>query len=127
MDVVYSQLEREKIRPIQRNAHLKIADCYNNKVASAGEVEHCAQNCSDPMRQVQQLVQHELNQFQERIGRCTLACQDEANDAISYRGASQDVAQAQMLKCAAKCVDTHIAMLKAMQAKIEKDIDSVAK
>lgn len=106
---------------------MKIAECYGNKSASADEVEGCAQNCSNTMRHVQSIVQNELNQFQGRIERCTMQCQDEANGAVSYGGSTPEAAQAAMLKCATKCVDTHVAMLRSIQAKLERDIDSVPK
>lgn len=115
---------------MQRNSHLKIAECYNNKNATSEQVEQCAHNCSAPLQHVQAIVQNELNQFQNRLGRCTQECQDEITD--KFHGAennaqTQAKAEQMMLACANSCVDKHVSLLKSIQHKLERDIDSVAK
>ena len=107
-----------------------MAECYNNKNASAQQVEQCAHNCAGPLQQVQAIVQNELNQFQNRIGRCTQQCQDEIND--KFQGAENNAqthakAEQMMLTCANSCVDKHIALLKSIQTKLERDIESASK
>ena len=115
---------------MQRNSHLKIAECYNNKSASSEQVEQCAHNCTQSLQQVQAIVQNELTQFQNRIGRCTQQCQDDIND--QFRGQESNPqthakAEQMMLSCANTCVDKHIALLKSIQNKLERDIDMVPK
>ena len=124
------QVERERIRPIQRNSHLKIADCYANKNASAEEVENCANRSSIIMQQVQQIIQNEMNTFQNRVNRCAQQCSDDVNDSFANKpnnASNQAAAESMMHNCAQTCVDKHIAMLKSVQSKIEKDIDQLSK
>lgn len=70
-----------------------------------------------------------MNNFQNRVNRCAQQCSDEVNDKFSdapNNPANQEAAQKMMHNCAQVCVDKHIAMLKSLQVKIEKDIDQQA-
>ena len=128
VDAMLNKLERDRIRPIQRNSHLKIAECYANKSASAEEVEACANHCSLPIQKVQMIIQNEMNVFQNRVNRCAEQCSDEVNDkfsSVADSPANQQAAQKMMHDCAQSCVDKHVALLKSVQAKLEKDLDQL--
>ncbi|RYH26700.1 DUF842 domain-containing protein [archaeon] len=68
----------------------------------------------------------EMSQFQDRLSRCSMACQDEVRDRFS---SSQDSAGAkrEMGNCMSTCVDKHVALLKSVQTVLERDIDTIAK
>lgn len=119
-------VERERIRPLQRKSHLKIADCFGNTKASSSEVEQCANNCFVPLQHIQSAVQREMNQFQDRLSRCSMDCQDQARDRFSD---SKDEAGAKkfMNSCMSTCVDRHISLLKSVQGALERDIDAMGR
>jgi hypothetical protein len=105
---------------------MKIAECYNNKTATADEVEACANRCSVPVQNIQIIIQNEMNSFQSRVNRCAQDCSDTVNDEFRdspNNASTQEAAQKKMHSCAQVCVDRHIALLKSLQSKIEKDID----
>eukprot|EP01039_Chlorochromonas_danica_P002214 gene2214-2417_t len=126
VDAMMEKVEREKIRPQQRNAHLRIANCFANSRASSQEVEGCANNCFVPLQHIQSVVQREMNQFQDRLSRCSMDCQDQAKDKFAH---SQDEAGAQkfMYNCMSSCVDKHLTLLKSVQSNVERDIDNIVK
>ncbi len=93
-------------------------------------MEACANRCSVPVQNIQIVIQNEMNSFQSRVNRCAQQCSDDVNDKYgdaSNSAANQEAAQKMMHNCALGCVDRHIALLKSVQAKIEKDIDQIAK
>ena len=126
--VFVSQIETERLRPLQRNTYLKMAECCNSK-SSSQDVERCVRGCASPGQIVQQVIQNEIGQLQNRLERCSMQCQDEVQDKYpnltSLSG--NPGAEAMMTKCASSCVDKHIAMLKSIKYNIDSKIDEVTK
>ena len=124
-------MEKDTLRPLQANTHRKIADCYSNRNASSGEVERCAQNCQVPLMNIQNLIQNEMNQFQEKLTRCTMVCQDQVADKFDFAGNTSDrntaAAEKMLMGCVNECVDKHIALLRSVSAKMEKDIANIVR
>jgi hypothetical protein len=122
-------VEKDTLRPLQITTHKKIIDCYSNKNASSQECEHCANNCTVPIRNAQNLIQNEMSQFQQKLQRCAMVCQDEVTSKYGGNPSEKDMPAAQKAanSCVSSCVDKHIAMLKAMQSKIESEIQSMVK
>lgn len=121
------QIEVEKLRPMQKNMYLKMSECYNSKSASSNEVENCVNRHSAPAQMVQQVIQHEMSQLQDRLQRCSMACQDEVRDKYPNVSGSNASADAMAERCLMNCADKHIAMLKSIKYNIETKIDEVAK
>lgn len=115
----------EKLRPLQRNMYLKLAECYNSKTASVDDIQRCCNNQQAPVQTADRLLQNEMKQMQDRLQRCSMACQDEVND--KYPNAVQPHAQAEALaeKCLIACADKHLAMLKSMKYNIETKLDEL--
>ena len=68
---------------------------------------------------------HELNYFQDRLQRCSAACQDQARDSLQKAtgGAQPNAAQQaaltkQVEACVGKCADTHIPLMKDVEGKL---------
>ena len=116
---------------MQRSIYLKMADCYNAKSASSSDVERCVHSAASPQNAVQQIIQNEMNQLQNRIERCSMACQDELRDKYpkltSISDGSNPAAEAMAKKCMIACGDKHIAMLKSIKYNLEQSIDEVTK
>eukprot|EP01033_Poteriospumella_lacustris_P018172 gene18172-13047_t len=101
MDEMVDKIDRTKLRPLQRNAHLKIADCYGMKNASADEVQRCVQVNSQMMQQIDQIVNGEIQNFQNRLQRCANTCQDDfQSDNYNNRsGVPTEASQKKMVSC----------------------------
>ena len=107
-----------------------MAACYDNKRASAQEIQHCVQGCNRKMEAVNNVVQGEMNQLQSRLERCSMGCQDEVKDAMAGKDntpANMAEAEKIALKCTSTCVDKHMALLKSVQYNIERGIDNITK
>jgi hypothetical protein len=122
-------IDKSKMRPLQKATYLKMASCFDNNNASTQQIDHCQESNSHNVKQAQSIIQTEMGQFQNRLQRCSLACEDEVKDKFSYMdqndNSSQEKAQGQYLKCNSICVDKHIAMLKSVEAKIVNDIEKI--
>lgn len=105
-----------------------MAQCCNSSSDSAQQIQTCIERSSQKVQYIQKVLESEMSEFQNRLNRCSMQCQDEVND--KYRSAdgrysNQSAAEAMMLKCAGTCIDRHLAMLPAMRSKLEKEIDKV--
>jgi len=124
-------LERTSVRKIARTGVTCVLKCYD-KAGSTGPgdvLENCVQNCQMPSRQANQLVQQEVGQFQNRLNRSMMECQDKAKDMM-YPGIENDAkkmakVEDTMLACMSKTVDTHIGLLKPMRQRIESQLKSL--
>jgi hypothetical protein len=122
-------LDKSKLRPLQRNAHLKIADCYGMKNASSDEVQRCVQINSQIMQQIDQIVNGEIQNFQNRVQRCANTCQDDfqSDNYNNKSGVPTESSQKKLIGCFTSCVDKSISTIKPMQSKLEGDIDSLTR
>lgn len=104
-----NNIDRTKLRPVQKAMYLCDADCMSDPSASMEEVimrhscatsngnqcdsncmiiitcvqaQRCVERCSAPAQKAQQYVQSELEQFQASLGRCVQMCQDEIKDKV---------------------------------------------
>lgn len=103
-----------------------MAECCNSKSASSNDVQNCIGSCSQPNQVIQHLIEQEFSQFQNRLQRCSMACQDEVHDRYMHINTSnQQEAEKMMKKCSDICADKHIAMLKSIKYSIEQKIDDV--
>jgi hypothetical protein len=86
------------------------------------------ENASRKLQVVQQILQNEVNIFQNRLQRCSADCEDSVRDRYPNLQTSENdfnKAQREMYQCANICADKHIAMLKGIQIKIESDLDKI--
>ena len=92
-----NNIDRTKLRPIQKHMYICNAECMDDPSASMEEVskkeyfrmniiflkvQRCVERCSGPAQRAQQYVQSELEQFQNSLGRCVQMCQDEIKDKV---------------------------------------------
>ena len=130
VEAMMDRLDKSRLRPMQRQAYLKMASCFESNTASARQTQSCTDQASHGMKQAQNIIQNEMNQFQNRLQRCSMACQDEVNDQMKYTSGGPGVeaeAQKIMLRCASNCVDKHLEFLQAIEHKLEKDLDNIRK
>ncbi|XP_037786135.1 protein FAM136A-like isoform X1 [Penaeus monodon] len=148
MTTLIDDLDKEYLRGIQRSMHLCAAECCDRKDSSVDQVHRCIESCSTPLTQAQGFVQNELSQFQERLQRCVMVCQDRVRNQVtadtsesqdsSQRGSSFSMAnsagsfmrqaalgiggvtvyKAEFEGCAMKCVDDHISLMPSIKKRI---------
>ncbi|XP_071949010.1 protein FAM136A-like [Antedon mediterranea] len=115
------ELDTQHIRKMQGNMYRCSAKCCDNTSSSMEEAQRCIERCSQPLQQAQNTIQHELQDYQERLQRCAIQCQDDVKDRLSP-GASQqqvDALRGEIEGCLVKCGDKHIAILPAMMKRMK--------
>ena len=122
---VLDELERTSVRKVARKGLECVLKCYD-KAGTTGPndaLQNCSANCQMPSQQANQLVQSEVAQFQNRLNRSMMECQDKAKDMM-YPGIENDAkkmgqVEDSLLKCMSSTVDQHIGLLKPMRQRIE--------
>lgn len=122
-DMVQS-LERDQIRKMQGRMFRCSAECCENPGASMNQVHQCIDRCHTPLGKAQGLVTSELEQFQDRLTRCTMHCNDKAKDMFDS-GAKEPAVRALMDNCVGSCVDDHLNLLPSMTRKLKESLNSI--
>ncbi|KAM4039594.1 protein FAM136A [Anomaloglossus baeobatrachus] len=118
VDAMVKGLERENIRGMQGKMFRCSAQCCDNEKASMQQVHNCIERCHAPLAQAQSLVTNELERFQDRLGRCTMHCNDKAKDSLDY-GGKESQARAQLESCVMKCAEDHMNLIPSMTKKLK--------
>ncbi|XP_077992897.1 protein FAM136A-like [Glandiceps talaboti] len=118
------QLDREHLRKMQATMYSCCANCCNTPSYSMDEAQRCIEKCSVPLQQAQTYVQNELGDFQDRLQRCAMQCQDELKDFAARGNVDEVMMRRQVEQCLNKCADKHIALLPSMMKRIKNTLPS---
>ncbi|XP_073509695.1 protein FAM136A isoform X1 [Phyllobates terribilis] len=121
VDGMVKSLERENIRKMQGKMFLCSAQCCDNEKASMQQVHSCIERCHAPLAQAQSLVTNELERFQDRLGRCTMHCNDKAKDSLDS-GSKESHARTQLESCVMKCAEDHMNLIPSMTKKLKDSL-----
>lgn len=128
--VTMDEIERTLLRPISRNSYACILKCHDDAGTrgTSEQLQHCAQNCQRNFQMSQSIMQQEVNQFQERLNRSMMQCQDEARDLmtpdIQSNPNQMRKIEDKIVKCMSKTVDHHIGLLKPLKKRIADQLKS---
>jgi len=129
VDAMIAKISEQRIRPMQKKTYLKMASCFDGN-ASERDTEQCLGQATQASKIAGDIIQQEMSNFQNRVSRCFSDCNDIVRDKHRLTESSTqkdvDAAYKSMLPCANACVDKHLALLKSIQANIERDIDTKA-
>ncbi|XP_028801731.1 protein FAM136A [Neltuma alba] len=83
------------------------------------EITRCVENCSIPLSNAQQKFDHEMAQFQEKLNRSLMVCQDKYEAAKMQKkpGAMND-----MVSCADQSIQDGIKMLPLLADKLKASL-----
>jgi hypothetical protein len=126
VNAMITSLSASRLKPMQKKMYLKMADCCDLKNESA--MNQCIERSSAPMNIVQQIVQNEMAQLQNRVQRCGSDCEDNIRDSMGNKDMSVPKVQDEFMRranaCMSTCADKHLALLSSIRGRIEKDIDT---
>ena len=129
---VIEDIERTSMRNLERKGLECALQCYQKAGSTAASevLQQCVQNCQMPARQAAQVLNQEVNGFQNRLNRSMMECQDKAKDQMTPGMESDPKKMAAledtMLKCMSQTVDHHIGLLKPMRQRIEAVLGEAA-
>lgn len=120
-------IERTWLRTIMKKGYLCSAKCFENQKWTSEKLQQCVQRCQEPSAQAQNVVQQELQVFQNRVQRCASECQDRAQDEATALGQKLNEdkitqIQSKMEDCVSKCEETHSTLLSTVQQRIEQKL-----
>ena len=105
------------------------AGCYDKKLDGDG-IADCVVQCQTKSQVCQRVVSQELNEFQQRLQRAMVTCQDKVREEITPLATRKDADQNKLQeeatrkfeKCANGVVNDSIALLKNLEARIKSQI-----
>tara|TARA_B100001250_G_C19422272_1_gene623717 strand:- start:12 stop:467 length:456 start_codon:yes stop_codon:yes gene_type:complete len=114
-------------RPLMKDAFSCAAKCCIT--AKSRDLNNCANDCQKKMPMMQQIVQQEMQTFQQRLQRCQMNCNEEAQDKVSMADMSmlsdsaRDQLQNQVMQCNNKCFSQFREKVPALYSRIESQVD----
>ncbi|KAF1785436.1 Protein of unknown function DUF842, eukaryotic [Phytophthora cactorum] len=76
VDKMVDRLDRTLLRGLQRDGYLCAAKVFENKSWSSEQLAAAVERCQMPTQQLNQFMQQEMQNFQNRIQRCVQDCQE---------------------------------------------------
>jgi len=127
---IQRDLEKNIIRKIQAASLRNGAKCCDNLTASAEEVHACVQRTQQPVAQVQSVIKKELDDFQQRLQRCLMTCQDRAKDAMTanstLNGVDRKSVEGKFADCMCICADEHFNLLPLVRQRLVDDLSRIS-
>nr|XP_002129880.1 protein FAM136A [Ciona intestinalis]XP_018671171.1 protein FAM136A [Ciona intestinalis] len=111
-------LEKNYVRKIQARSLRLGADCCSNANYSAEEVQDCIKNGHQPLLKIQANVKHELEDFQQRLHRCMLSCQDKVKDTMTSQRQLTSAEEKLFSDCMCACADEHLKLIPKIKQRI---------
>jgi hypothetical protein len=127
------EIERTLLRPIARKAYACVVKCYDDagQKGSTEQIDRCSRQCQVPYQYANNVLQQEIGQFQNRLNRAMMQCNDEASAMITP-DVQNDARKMQkvedtVINCISKTVDHHIKQLIPMKQRIEAGLKEASK
>ncbi|XP_055320099.1 protein FAM136A [Sitodiplosis mosellana] len=113
MTRMVDDLDRSTLRKMQGEMHLCAAKCCDDKNGSIDAVQGCIERCSAPVNRAQQYVQKELGEYQGRLQRCVMQCNDDIKLEMPPNPTEDEISKYtnKFERCAVSCVDKNIELL----------------
>lgn len=106
--------------------HRCAARCCDNSNATLEQTHQCINSCSDDISKANNFIQTQLGNFQRRLERCTLDCQDSIRDKVlpNAKPKDMDKFKGQFEGCVLKCVDNNVHKLPGLADKLKTALAS---
>ncbi|CAD7077472.1 unnamed protein product [Hermetia illucens] len=116
MTKLVDEMDKTYLRKMQVEMHKCAAKCCEDQTSSIDSVQRCVDRCAAPLTSAQKYVHKELEEFQGRLQRCVMQCNDDVKVQMSANPSEDEIAKftAQFERCAVKCVDKHVGLIPSM-------------
>jgi len=131
--IALDDIERSLLRPIARSAYACVVKCYDDagQKGPAEAIDHCSRQCQAPYQMSNNIVQQEIGQFQNRLSRAMMQCNDEASammtPAVQKDARKMRKVEDKIISCISKTVDDHIKQLGPMKQRVQGGLQKVSK
>lgn len=126
VEEIVNSLEKNFITPQRKRGFLCGANCCD-KAPNSQALQQCIQNCEHPSHQIAQLVDGSLKDFQARLQRCAVRCQDQAQESLGASPSDGELqkAQAGFESCTLNCLKEYEKKLPKLQKDIEQQLSKI--
>mmetsp|Transcript_12609 Transcript_12609/g.14800 ORF Transcript_12609/g.14800 Transcript_12609/m.14800 type:complete len:154 (+) Transcript_12609:94-555(+) len=131
--IAIDEVERTLLRTIARDSYTCVVSCYD-KAGTKGpseQLEHCSRECQAPNQMAHNTVQQEVGQFQNRLNRAMMQCNDDASAMITpdVQGNTRKMkaVEDKVLACMSTTVNHHIESLIPMKKRIASVLGKLSK
>ena len=106
--------------------HLCAADCCKDSYSSMESVQLCVSSCSKNVSSASQIIQEELSNYQSRINRCAMDCEDRVKDSVPANAKADQLDRYRGIyeTCVVKCIDTSTQGLPSLSTRIKDRLKS---
>lgn len=89
-------------------------------------VQMCISSCSKDLAAASQVVQEELANYQNRLNRCAMDCEDKVKDKVPANAKTDQLDRYRAIyeDCVVKCIDTATSGLPGLSTRIKDRIKS---
>jgi len=110
------RLDHKVFRLEQKRTFQCSAKCCDSAGSSRRDFEVCLEQCARELQRKEMQVNEELAEFQGKVQRCVVACNDRARGLVESVGV--DKAQHEMMKCVDLCVRDYSRELKNVTRRV---------
>lgn len=105
MDKLQEELDRNRLRPAQKEAFECSAKCCDAR-SDSQEFQRCLNKCNEKAQRVTEAVNGELQAFQSKVQRCVEGCQGQAQAQLEG-GGGEKVAEKRLSSCVKECAESY--------------------
>eukprot|EP01024_Parvocaulis_polyphysoides_P012847 TRINITY_DN14828_c0_g2_i2.p1 TRINITY_DN14828_c0_g2~~TRINITY_DN14828_c0_g2_i2.p1 ORF type:complete len:166 (-),score=20.80 TRINITY_DN14828_c0_g2_i2:31-483(-) len=116
-----NSIDNKLVRPEQKRSFECCAQCCDT-AQDQEALMRCVDQCQQRVSRQQQVVNQLMQDFQNRLQRCAMRCNDMAKELLPSNPSSQDIekAQAKGQECVADCSDEYVNQIPKLQADLEQ-------
>jgi len=123
-------MQRDVMRPLHRQAlQCSIGCCDDPTMADSLALNRCFETCSRRVGLAQEVAQHSLSEFEQRIQRCLMRCEDQARAGLGVAPSEKQVRDAtrKMDVCIDGCAKEFSGYVAQLGKDIRARIDSIGR
>ncbi|KAL3138190.1 hypothetical protein ABBQ38_005414 [Trebouxia sp. C0009 RCD-2024] len=107
-----AEIDHSELRPLQKQGFLCGANCCDT-ARTQEDLQRCCDRCQAPTTAAQNFVNQALQDFSNRLQRCTVRCQDQIQEKLPQSPSEDQIQQAQgaLSSCFADCAEEYEAQV----------------
>lgn len=122
IDSMVNDIDKKYLRPIQRDTYLNMSKCFDSNDDNKN-IEKCIERNNYTSKMANNILSSHLNDFQSKLQRCVLTCEDNVSDSYINSIFSNESENRQ--RCIKQCADKHYKKINEYKTKLETDLSQL--
>ncbi|KAL4230188.1 hypothetical protein ACF0H5_010573 [Mactra antiquata] len=121
---MFNGIEKDVLRKMMKGMHTCSAKCCDNTSLSSNEFQRCLETCSEPLMRVNNYLDQEVKNFQNRLNRCAMDCQDVSRDKLTANMSATDQLKVkqEFETCVGKCGDETVKKIPELDKRLRESL-----